>query len=137
MLARVGELPAGWSTLNADARAVPLPDGCTDVVTCAYLLQLLEAPDRAAVLAEARRLLATGPGARLITVTTWADGDHLRGRLTRAALHRLARARPETAGGMRPLDPTADLERAGFRTTRREVLARGRFPSLVLAAQPR
>ena len=72
-----------------------------------------------------------------MVVTTWADGDHVRARLTRAALERLARARPATAGGMRPLDPTDDLARAGFATTRREVLARGRFPSLVLAARPR
>jgi hypothetical protein len=71
-----------------------------------------------------------------VVVTTWVDGERLRGRLHRAALHRLARARPATAGGMRPLDPTADLARAGFATTRREVLAHGRFPSLVLAAQP-
>ena len=134
MLARVGDLPAGWSTLNADARAVPLPDGSADVVTCAYLLQLLDPDDRAAVLAEARRLLAREASAapRLVVVTTWAEG-----RLTRAALDRLARARPATAGGMRPLDPADDLARAGFATTRREVLARGRYPSLVLAAQPR
>jgi ubiquinone/menaquinone biosynthesis C-methylase UbiE len=139
MLARVGELPAGWSTLAADARAVPLPDGSADVVTCAYLLQLLEPADRAAVLAEARRLLAgraglcsgSGSGSRLVVVTTWADR-----RLTRAALDRLARARPETAGGMRPLDPAADLAAAGFETTQRVVLARGRYPSLVLAARP-
>ena len=134
MLARVGDLPAGWSTLTADARAVPLPDGSADVVTCAYLLQLLAPADRAAVLAEARRLLAreAGPRSRLVVVTTWADG-----RLTRAALDRLARARPRTAGGMRPLDPAADLASAGFETTQRLVLARGRYPSLVLAAQPR
>ena len=138
MLAHVGELPAGWSTLNADARAVPLPDGSADIVTCAYLLHLLDPAPRAAVLAEAHRLLApAGHQSRLVVVTTWADGDHLRGRLTRAALALLARARPQTLGGMRPLDPTADLARAGFETTRREVLARGRYPSLVLAAQPR
>ena len=136
MLAHVGELPAGWSTLNADARAVPLPDGSADVVTCAYLLQLLEPADRAAVLAEARRLLAGRRGARLVVVTTWVDGDHLRSRLTRSALDRLAHARPASAGGMRPLDPSADLHQAGFETTAREVLAHGRFPSLVLAAQP-
>ena len=136
MLARVGELPAGWSTLTADARAVPLPDGSADVVTCAYLLQLLEPADRAAVLAEARRLLAGRAGSRLVVVTTWVDGNRLGGRLHRAALDRLARARPATAGGMRPLDPSADLAHAGFATTRREVLARGRFPSLVVAAQP-
>jgi ubiquinone/menaquinone biosynthesis C-methylase UbiE len=131
MLARVGELPAGWSTLTADARAVPLPDGSADVVTCAYLLQLLEPADRAAVLAEARRLLAGRAGSRLVVVTTWAGR-----RLTRAALDRLARARPQTAGGMRPLDPAADLARAGFETTQRVALARGRYPSLVLGAQP-
>ena len=136
MLARVGELPPGWSTLTADARAVPLPDGSADVVTCAYLLQLLEPADRAAVLGEARRLLAGRAGSRLVVVTTWVEGEHVRDRLHRAALDRLARARPATAGGMRPLDPSADLAQAGFETTRREVLARGRFPSLVVAAQP-
>lgn len=140
MLARVGALPDGWSTLSADARAVPLPDGSADVVTCAYLLQLLAPADRAAVLAEARRLLAgptePGSGSRLVVVTTWVEGDHLSGRLRRAALDRLAHARPAVAGGMRPLDPSADLRQAGFETTAREVLARGRFPSLVLAARP-
>ena len=80
MLAHVGELPAGWSTLNADARAVPLPDGSADVVTCAYLLHLLDPADRAAVLAEARRLLAhrRARSPRLVVVTTWAEGDQLR-----------------------------------------------------------
>ena len=136
MLAHVGELPAGWSTLNADARAVPLPDGSADVVTCAYLLQLLDPADRAAVLAEARRLLApAGAGSRLVVVTTWADGDHLRGRLTRAALDRLARARPATAGGMRPLDPapTTSPEPASRRRGARSCTRP--LPSLVLAAR--
>ncbi len=140
MLARVGELPEGWSTLVADARALPLAGASAEVVTCAYLLHLLDAADRAAVLAEARRLLAprrAGTDPRLVVVTTWADGDHLRARLTRAALGCLARAFPKTAGGLRPLDPTADLAAAGFEATRRTVLARGRYPSLVLLARPR
>ena len=50
------------TTLTADARAVPLPDGSADVVTCAYLLQLrsgrysasvpflVQAPERARLL---------------------------------------------------------------------------------------
>lgn len=42
MLARVGPLPSGWSTMLADARAVALPDGWADVVTCSYLLHLLD-----------------------------------------------------------------------------------------------
>ena len=140
MLAHVGALPAGWSTLVADARTVPLADASAEVVTCTYLLHLLDASDRAAVLAEARRLLAprrAGTGCRLVVATTWADGDHLRARLTRAALAGLARVLPKTAGGLRPLDPTADLAAAGFETIRREVLAHGRYPSLVLLAHPR
>nr|MBA2505514.1 methyltransferase domain-containing protein [Thermoleophilaceae bacterium] len=35
MLAEMRELPAGWSVVVADAAAVPLDDGCADVVTCA------------------------------------------------------------------------------------------------------
>jgi SAM-dependent methyltransferase len=105
MLARVGELPQGWSTLSADARAVPLADGCADVVTCAYLLQLLEAADRAAVLAEARRLLAPGPGSRLVVVTTWVDG-----RATGAAELALGAATAAGADrGLRAVGPRAEV----------------------------
>ena len=72
----------------------------------------------------------------LVVVTTWSGGDRLGGRLRRAALALMARTLPAIWGGLRPLDPTADLARAGFVTTRRLVLARGRYPSLVLSAQP-
>lgn len=136
MLARVGALPAGWSVLRADARAVPLPGGCADVVTCAYLLHLLAAPDRRAVLGEALRLLRPAPGARLVVVTAWADERCARGRLVGAVLRSAARLRPRTWGGLCPLDPAADLAAAGFDVTRRVVLARGGYPSLVLAAAP-
>ncbi len=134
MLARVGSLPDGWSTLTADARAVPLPDGWADVVTCAYALQLLQPRQRAELLAEARRLLAPRPSSRLVVVTVWSEGDHLGARLRRGALALVARARPQTWGGLCPRDPTADLARAGFAPSQRIVLARGRYPSLVLAA---
>ena len=132
MLGRVGELPAGWSTVAADVRAVPLPDGWADVVTCAYLLHLLDADDRAGVLAEARRLLAPRPSSRLVVVTVWA-----RRPLVHDALGFLARAMPVTCRGLRALDPTADLARAGFRLTGRIALPRHGYPSLVLAAKPR
>jgi len=130
MLDRVGELPQGWSTVAADARAVPLPDGWADVVTCSYLLHLLDAGDRAAVLAEARRLLAPRASSRLVVVTVWA-----RRALVRGALGLLARAMPSACGGLHVLDPTADLARAGFRLTRRIALPRHGYPSLVLAAK--
>lgn len=137
MLARGGELPRGWSTLHADARHVVLPAGCADVVTCSYLLHLLDRADRADVIAEARRLLAPGAACRLVTVTVWADDSCVRGRLISRALRAAARARPAAWGGLRPLDPSADLEAAGFVITRRVVLPRRGYPSLVIVATPR
>jgi ubiquinone/menaquinone biosynthesis C-methylase UbiE len=131
MLARAGGLPAGWTTIAADARHVPLRGGGTDVVTCAYLLHLLEPPARAAVLAEARRLLAPGPHARLVVVTVWSPRP-----LVRGALALLAGARPAACGGLRPLDPSADLVRAGFTLERRVTLPRHGYPSLVVRAEP-
>jgi ubiquinone/menaquinone biosynthesis C-methylase UbiE len=132
MLAALGDLPDGWSVLTVDASRVPLPDGWADVVTCSYLLQLLHASARAEVLAEARRLLAPRPSARLIVVTVWAGGP-----LVRGALGLLGRALPRAWGGLRPLDPSADLARAGFALTHRVALPRGGYPSLVLGAKPR
>jgi len=134
MLARVGPLPAGWSTLLGDVRAVPLPAGCADVVTCCYLLHLLGPHERSAVLAEAGRLLTAGSAARLVVVTVWPDDRRFAGRRARDALRVLARARPGAWGGLRPLDPAADLSAAGFQITRRVLLRRGGYPSLILAA---
>jgi hypothetical protein len=136
MLAAVGELPSGWTTTLADARAVPLPAGWADVVTCAYVLHLLMAQQRVDVLAEARRLLRPSPWSRLVVVTVWADRRGPAGRLRYGALRRLARLRPEPLGGLQPLDPAAELEAAGFEVTRRVVLTRHGYPSLVLAGRP-
>jgi SAM-dependent methyltransferase len=136
MLARVGALPTGWSTMLADARDVPLPDAVADLVTCTYLLHLLTPADRAAVLAEARRLLRPTPRARLVVVTVWADRRRLGGRVVRRGLRTLARARPAACGGLAPLDPTDDLRAAGFAAARRVVLSRGGYPALVVRAHP-
>lgn len=134
MLARVGDLPSGWSRLHADARHGVLPAGYADVVTCAYVLHLLNAAERADVIAEAKRLLAVSTVSRLVTVTVWADDSCVRGRLISRALRAAARARPVAWGGLRPLDPSADLAAAGFVVTRRVVLPRRGYPSLVIAA---
>lgn len=136
MLARVGPLPRGWHTVCADARSVPLPDGCADLVTCSYLLHLLPADARARVLQEARRLLAPGPAARLVTVTVWADPGRLGGRAAHAVLGAMARLRPGAWGGLMPLDPTSELLAGGWSLSRRVTLPRGGYPSLAICARP-
>ena len=130
MLAAAGALPPGWTVLNADARAVPLPDGWADVVTCAYALHLLAAQERAELLAEARRLLAPRPTSRLVVVTVWSERVAVR-----AALWLLARWLRSAGTGLHPVDPAADLARAGFALTQRVDLPRHGYPSLVLLAE--
>jgi ubiquinone/menaquinone biosynthesis C-methylase UbiE len=130
MLAAAGELPPGWTVVNADARAVPLPDGWADVVSCAYALHVLAPEARAELLAEARRLLAPRPGSRLVVVTVWSDRVAVR-----AALRLLERGLGDAGTGLRPLDPTADLARAGFALTQRRRVPRRGYPSLVLLAE--
>lgn len=136
MLGRVGPLPEGWSVIHADARQVPLANAVADVVTCSYLLHLLPSEERHAVLREAHRLLRPGPRSRLIVITVWADGRRPGGRCARIALRTAARLRPSSWGGLALMDPTADLERAGFRCVRRVQLPRGGYPSLVIRAIP-
>lgn len=137
MLERVGALPAGWSTVRADARDVPLPDAWADVVTCSYLLHLLDGSERRSVLAEARRLLKPGAASRLAIVTVWADDRGARGRMISRALRLAARIRPAAWAGLEPLDASFDTRAAGFDVLRRVVVPRGGYPSLVVLAQPR
>jgi len=135
MLAQVGRLPDEWRVIRGDARCVPLPDGAADVVTCCYLLHLLGLEDRGRVLREARRLLRSTPGSRLVIVTVWANPETVGGRLLSGVLPRLAAASPSRWGGLRPLDPTAELGPAGLVATHRVVLPRGGYPSLVVRAR--
>ncbi len=135
MLAEVGRLPDEWHVICGDARCVPLPDGATDVVTCCYLLQLLGVEDRGRVLREARRLLRGAPDSRLVIVTPWANSHTVGGRMLNGVMRRLAAASPSRWGGLRPLDPTAELGPAGLVATDRVVLPRGGYPSLVVRAR--
>lgn len=63
----------GWQLLQAPAEAVPLTDGRLDAVTAIFLFHELPRGVRAAVMAEARRLLR--PGGRLILVDSLQRGD--------------------------------------------------------------
>ena len=135
MLAQVDRLPDEWRVIRGDARCVPLPDGAADVVTCCYLLHLLGMEDRGRVLREARRLLRSAPGSRLVIVTVWANPDTIGGRMLNGLLLRLAAASPRRWGGLMPLDPMAELGPAGLAATHRLVLPRGGYPSLVVRAR--
>ena len=127
MLARVGPLPAGWRTATGDAVALPLPDASVDVATAAYLLHVLAPGPRAAALGELRRVVR--PGGRLVVATVWSPRAALR-----AALDRVARAAPESLGGLVTLDPRPGLERAGWAVTRAAVVHHG-YPTLIVAAR--
>lgn len=127
MLACVGRLPAGWTTRQADARHLPHPDRGLDVVIAAYLLQVLDAADRRAVLAEVRRVLR--PGGRFVAVTTWSAQ-----RPATAVLATLAAVAPESLVGLTPHDPREELHPAGLVLERAVALHHG-YPSLILRAR--
>ncbi len=134
MLARVGPLPDGWSTLRGDATALPLEPSSADVAFCTYVLHLMDIDTRRAALAELRRVLA--PAGRLVTVTPHVPTGHAAGRLGRALLDGAATALPERLGGLRTLDVRGELDGAGF-AVRRAAHVRHGYPSLVvLAASP-
>lgn len=129
MLARIGGLPAGWSTRQADGRRLPQPDASIDVVTAAYVLQVLSAADRRAVLAEVHRVLR--PGGRVVVVTTWSAR-----RLASGVLAALAALAPESLVGLTPHDPRDELASAGLVLERAIALRQG-YPSLVVRARRR
>ena len=134
MLARAPALPPRCRLVRADATRLPLPDRSFDVVTAIYLLHLLDPPRRAAVLAEARRVMR--PGGRLVVVTVAASrspaGRTVTGALAPAA--RALRRRSPTMLGLRSLDPGPDLEARGFAVRRRRFVTGG-YPSAVVMAR--
>lgn len=137
MLDRVGALPPGWTAKRADARATGLQGASADVVTCAYMLHLLDPGQRAAVLREARRLLDPAHDPRIVVATVHVDHDRTPlSALVHTALTRASESYPRRWGGLKPLDPTADLRAAGLEPTRRVLLNRGGWPTLVIRARP-
>lgn len=132
MLARARALPPGSRLLEADATKLPFPNQDFDVVCAIYLLHLLDPAERAAVLAEARRVIRLD--GRLVVVTVAPP----RSRMLRRALGpatRLARSRSATMLGLRPLDPRSDLEASGFVVCGRRYVVSG-YPSMVTMAKP-
>lgn len=127
MRTRVGPLPGGWTLVEGDAAALPATDASVDVVTCGYLLHLLDASMRETALAEIRRVLR--PGGRAVLVTPWSPRAPVR-----AVLDALAAVAPERLDGLRTLDPRPELAAAGL-AARRAVVSRRGYPSLVVLAE--
>lgn len=65
MLAQATAALPGARWIEADAAALPLPDGCVDLITCVTALHII--PDVASTAAEWRRILR--PGGRVVTAT--------------------------------------------------------------------
>ena len=132
MLRRARPLPDGWRLINGDARRLPIDDGSVDVVTCAYLLHLLDPAARRAVLGEITRVLT--PRGRVVVVTLGIP-DGLVGRSLLAPMQR-ALCRGLSAGsGWCALDPEPELAAAGLAPRRRRVCTRG-YTSLCVLAEP-
>lgn len=132
MLSRVPRLPPLWRLVQADARLLPFETASFEVVSICFFLQTLTPATRAAVLLEARRVLADS--GRIVVVTPSTP----RSRALRVLGTRLlARAQRSsgTLGGMSPLDPRQALVSAGFDVAASRRTARG-YPALSTLARP-
>lgn len=128
MLRRAPPLPDGWSLLRADARRLPLTDASVDVVTCAYLLHLLDQPGRQAVLGEIARVLR--PRGRAVLVTLELPSGLLGRSLLAPVQSALCRALGHGSGWC-ARDPRPDLAGTGLRLRSGRTCRRG-YASLCL-----
>jgi ubiquinone/menaquinone biosynthesis C-methylase UbiE len=133
MLAHAGQLPPGWKLGVADARCLPFEDGSFDLVTAAYLLHVVSADDRAAIVRELARVLSRH--GRLVTVTP-AEPRSLAGRILFAPLRWSGCRSDGVLAGFCPLDPRRDLEAAGFVVRVVRYVDRGYRSWCVLAERP-
>jgi ubiquinone/menaquinone biosynthesis C-methylase UbiE len=122
----------GAPVVRADCRALPLADATVDAALCAYLLDLIEAPGIASVLAELARVLRLG--GRLVCVSL-TDGVGPLSRATMAAWSAVHRLHAALLGGCRPVRLEALLGVAGFTDVHREVVVQAGIPSEVVSAQ--
>jgi demethylmenaquinone methyltransferase/2-methoxy-6-polyprenyl-1,4-benzoquinol methylase len=115
-----------------DARGLSLEDASVDAAFLSFTLELFEADDQAAVLAELRRVLR--PARRLVVVAMAlpSDGEH-EGLLERAYVW-MHRHFPHIVD-CRPIDVVAVLERSAFRVTANETLSIWTMPVSVVTGR--
>jgi ubiquinone/menaquinone biosynthesis C-methylase UbiE len=123
---------AAWAeVLVADAAALPWRDGAFDALFASFVLELIDTPEMAGVLAEWRRVLR--PGGRLVVVG-----------LSRAApvspmtrLYERLHDRFVESLDCRPIHVAAAIEAAGLTVARRRLVPLfGLRTEVVLAARP-
>ncbi|MEO8091621.1 MAG: methyltransferase domain-containing protein [bacterium] len=135
MLARArAALPRAIELATADARDLPFADEGFEVVTCAYLLHLLDPRSRASALGELYRVLA--PGGRLGVVTVAPPATRL-SRLASRPLRAIAARSTGVLAGLTPLDPSDQISLAGFTLEASRRVGGVGYPSLCLLANKR
>jgi demethylmenaquinone methyltransferase/2-methoxy-6-polyprenyl-1,4-benzoquinol methylase len=112
---------------RSDVRKLPFEDASFDVVTCAYVLDILPWTEIAEALAEVRRVLR--PGGRLV-VANAARAERRRHRLPEFLY---GTGLPLTSN-CRPIDTLARLADAGFTERRREYSAQFLLPTEIVLA---
>jgi len=130
MLVQAEPVPTGWSLVRGDVTALPFSDATFDVAIAAYVLHILDGSALERTLAEIRRVLVAR--GRLVTITPTAPRSPLN-RPYLATVGALARIAP-SALGLRLLDPTASLRRAGFEPVQGRYVGSG-YPSLCVLAR--
>jgi len=123
MLSGARGLPSSVRLVVADARALPFPSACFDVISLCYLVHLLQPGDRRRVFDAVRRVVR--PGGRIVTVTVDTEQPVLRWVLGLFP----------SWTGLRRLDPRPDMERAGLRPIQARYTRAG-WPSLCVLAEP-
>ncbi len=135
MIARArAALPPAIELVTADASDLPFPDEGFEVVTCAYVLHLLDPGSRASALGELFRVLV--PGGRLGVVTVAPPATRL-SRFASRPLRAMAARSTGVLAGLRPLDPADQLSLAGFALEAGRRVGGVGYPSLCLLAKKR
>ena len=111
--------------------AIHTPDGTFDRFMSTYVFDLLSSEDIAAVLAEARRVLAP---AGLLCLVSATHGRTPSERLIMALAGRLHALSPTLVGGCRAIDLSCALERENWRVIHHAVVSKWAIPSEVLVA---
>ena len=112
-----------------DARELPYPDACFDLLVSCYLFELLADADMSTAAAELRRVIRPGGKLLLTSVSQSRPGFNFLYRAGGIAIptflgRQVANAMPRV------------LTAAGFRLTHRETLRQSGYPTDIMVAEP-